>query len=128
MDSLNNLNMEEITSLMKSMIVQNANIIGEVTQLRTEVSQLRADNIQLNERVVVLNERVVVLNERVVVLEEFKSKYDVLSHTLSAREVGSKADIVAMDLVFPGCRKETYKINSLNNLISILPNDAPVHQ
>lgn len=91
---------------MRSMIIQNANIVSEVTQLRTEVTRLRTVNIQLN--------------QRVVVLKVFKSKYDVLSHTLSAREVGNKADVVAMDLVLPGCRKETYKINSLNNLIAFI--------
>ena len=108
--------MAEMKNFMNDIKIQNTKLITQNTQLITEVSQLKTEVSQLKTEVTQLN-------GRVEVLEEFKSKYDVLSHTLSAREVGNKADIVAMDLVFPGCRKDTYKIKSLNNLVAFINNN-----
>ena len=74
--------MAEMKNFMNDIKIQNTKLITQNTQLITEVSQLKTEVSQLKTEVTQLN-------GRVEVLEEFKSKYDVLSHTLSAREVGN---------------------------------------
>jgi regulator of replication initiation timing len=100
---------KEMLEMMKRIITENAEIKTENAKIKTENAKIIVEVKQLK--------------ERVVELEEFKNKYDNMSHTLSSREVASKADVVAMDFVFPGCRKEVYQIKSLNNLVAFIRNN-----
>ena len=130
--------MRETLALMASMFIEerkqlttsvteavtatmNARFLEEKEEL---TATMNARFLEEKEELTALfKEEVSKLNERVEELEVFKRKYDNMSHTLSSREVGNKADIVAMDLIFPGCRKEVYQIRSLNNLVAFMGNN-----
>ena len=47
---------------------------------------------------------------------KLKTKYDEITLTLSAREIGNIADRNALDKIFPKCRQKPYGIRTLSNL------------
>ena len=93
-DSLSCLNCDDKDQEMRETLAQMASLFKEelITSVTIAVTAtMNAMFTEEKENMTTLFKELSKLNERVKELEVFISKYDVLSHTLSPREVGNKA-------------------------------------
>lgn len=104
-----------------------ATLMAKITSLSLAVEKLRDENSHLLQELVEKDaklEDVDVLDE-VVVPEKVEVPEKVVvetQHSVCARDIALKAEVKAMDFIFPECRRKPYCLRSYKHLLSFVSN------